>query len=152
MMLRKKTLLIICATLVGLLGFLYFFSRTVILRSFSQLEEQDARQNLDRSMSALSDELSSLGRTTRDYSSWDNTYAFVQGKRPDYAKTEFSDAALLNLRLNVVIVVDDSNHFIFKRGFDLDSGQPIPLTKNLDPIISTLQRNVGANGVVILPE
>src|SRR5256885_3854622 len=146
MMLRKKTLLIICATLIGLLGFLYFFSRTVILRSFSQLEEQDARQNLDRGMSALSDELSSLGRTTKDYSSWDNTYAFVQGKKPDYAKTEFSDAALLNLRLNVIVVVDSSNHLIFSRGFDLVSGKPVPLAKNLGTIISGLPRSSGANG------
>src|ERR1051326_7474719 len=152
MMLRKKTLLIICATLVGLLGFLYFFSRTVILRSFSQLEEQDARQNLDRGMSALSDELSSLGRTTRDYSSWDNTYAFAQGKRPEYAKTEFSDAALLNLRLNVVVVVDNSGHFVCSRGFDLASGRPVPFTKNFEKIVGTLPRSSGTNGVVVLPE
>ena len=95
LMLRRKTLLIICVTLVSLLGFLYFFSRTVILRSFSKLEEQDMRQNLDRGISSLSDELSGLGRTTQDYSSWDNTYAFMRGAKPDYIKTEFSNATLL---------------------------------------------------------
>ena len=151
MMLRKKTLLIICVTLIGLLGFLYFFSRTVILRSFSELEEQDARQNLDRGMSAFSDELSSLGRTTKDYSSWDNTYAFVQGKKPDYARTEFSNAALLNLRLNVVVVVDSSNHLVFGRGFDLASGKAVPIAKNLDAIVATVPRN-STNGVIVLSE
>jgi diguanylate cyclase (GGDEF)-like protein len=152
MMLRQKTLLIICATLIGLLGFLYFFSRTVILRSFSQLEEQDAHQNLDRGVSALSDDLSSLDRTTKDYSSWDNTYAFVQGKNPDYDKTEFSAAALLNLRLNVVVVIDTSNHLIFGRGFDLASGKVVPIAKSLATIAGTLPRGSGTNGVVVLPE
>src|SRR5882724_11340108 len=122
MMLRQKTLFIICISLLGLLAFLYFFSRTVILRSFSHLEEQDARQNLERSMSALSDDLSNLSRTTKDYSNWDNTYAFVQGQKPQYASTELSNASLTNLRLHFVVIVDSSGRNVFKRGIDLSTG------------------------------
>ena len=127
MILRRKTLLIICVTLISLLGFLYLFSRTVILRSFSKLEEQDMRQNLERGISSLSDDLSALGRTTQDYSSWDNTYAFMRGAKPNYIKTEFSNATLLNLRLNLVLIVDAANKPIFSKGLDLANGKAAPV-------------------------
>ena len=152
MMLRRKTLLIICVTLIGLLGFLYFFSRTVILRSFSKLEEQDIRQNLERGISALSDELSALGRTTQDYSSWDNTYAFMRGAKPDYIKTEFSDTTLLNLRLNLVLIVNTANQPIFSKSVDLATGKTAPIPKSLDTAFRTLPGGTDTNGVIRLPE
>ncbi len=152
MMLRQKTLFIICITILGLLTFLYFFSRTAILRSFSQLEEQDTRQNLERGMSALTDQLSSLSRTTRDYSNWDNTYAFAQGKRPEYGKTEFSDATLQNLRLGLVLIVNKSGRPVFAKGLDLATGKPLPIPKSLDATLQRLSRQAGVNGVVVLPE
>jgi adenylate cyclase len=120
--LRRKTLLIICVALISLLGFLYLFSRTVILRSFRELEEQDMRQNLERGISSLSDDSAALGRTTQDYSSWDNTYAFMSGEKPNYIKTEFSNATLLNLRVNLVLIADAANRPIFSKGLDLASG------------------------------
>ena len=153
MMLRQKTLFIICLTLLGLLTFLYLFSRTVILRSFSQLEEQDAQQNLERGLSALSDDLSGLSRTTKDYSNWDNTYAFVQGKRPQYAKTELSDATLVNLRLDLVLVVDTAGHTVFKRAVDLtDGGKSVSIPKSFETIVSILPRGLGTSGIAVLPE
>jgi diguanylate cyclase (GGDEF)-like protein len=151
-MLRRKTLLIICVTLVSLLGFLYFFSRTVILRSFSKLEEQDMRQNLDRGISSLSDDLSALGRTTQDYASWDNTYAFMRGAKADYIKTEFSNATLLNLRLNLVLIVNPASQPIFGKSLDLASGKAAPVPKGLDAAFRTLPRATGTNGVILLPE
>jgi diguanylate cyclase (GGDEF)-like protein len=151
-MLRKKTFFIIGATLIALLGFLYFFSRTVILRSFKQLEEHDARRNFDRGMSALLDDVSNLDGTTKDYSSWDNTYAFVQGNRPDYVKTEFTDTALLNLRVNIVAVLDNANRLVFSRALDLNGGKALSLPRSLDSMVERLPRGAGAKGVVVLPE
>ena len=87
MKLRKKTLLI-CLTLVSVLGVLYVFSRIVFLRSFAKLEDHDVRQNLDRATSALSDDLTNLDSIVSEYSSWDKTYAFVNHPNPDYAKSE----------------------------------------------------------------
>ncbi|MGA7925821.1 MAG: EAL domain-containing protein [Candidatus Sulfotelmatobacter sp.] len=149
---RRKTLLIICVTLISLLGLLYLFSRTVILRSFSKLEEQDIRQNLERGISSLSDDLSALGRTTQDYSSWDNTYAFMRGAKPNYIKTEFSNATLLNLRLNLVVISNAANRPIFSKSLDLASGKEVPVPKSLDTAFRTLPKATSTNGVIILPE
>ena len=152
MTLRRKTLLIICVALISLLGFLYLFSRTVILRSFRELEKQDMRQDLERGMSSLSDDSSALGRTTQDYSSWDNTYAFMRGLKPNYIKTEFSNATLLNLRVNLVLIADAANTPIFSKGSDLANGKAASVPTNLAAAFRTFARAQGTNGVIILPQ
>src|SRR5579862_945626 len=75
--LRGKTLLIFGVTLAALLAFVLFFSRMVILRSFSLLEEEETRQQVERAMSAYSEDLSSLDRTAKDWASWDNLYQYM---------------------------------------------------------------------------
>src|SRR6202022_1777874 len=129
MPLRRKTLFLICVALTGLLSFLYLFSRTVILRSFSKLEEQNVHQNLERGISSLTDDLTALGRTTQDYASWDTTYAFMRGAGSTYIRTEFSNETLLNLRLSVVQIVDVANQPIFSRSVDLATGNAALIPK-----------------------
>ena len=53
MTLRKKTLGIISVTLVGLIVVLIFTNRQIVLGSFSDLEEEDIRRNVQRVEEAL---------------------------------------------------------------------------------------------------
>ena len=153
MMLRQKTFFIVCLTLVSLLTFLYLVSRTVVLRSFSHLEEQDARQNLERGLSAVSDDLAGLSQTAKDYSTWDNTYAFVQGKRPQFARIDLTDATFANLRLDLILVVDSSGQIVFQRGSDFANGRrSASIPKSFEPTVSMLPRQAGKNGIAVLPE
>ena len=149
-MLRKKTTLIICFALVSLLTFLYTFSRTVLLRSFAQLEEQDTRQNLERGMSALSDDLSNLDRISSDYASWDQTVAFVRGANPRYVTTEVPTQAFSNnLRVNIIIIADRSDRIVFGKAVDIGLANEKPIPPSLTQVLcagSALLRhaNVGS--------
>ena len=60
--LRGKTLFSIFVVIVALMGGLYALGRVVLLRGFSNVEEDFARQNLERASSALLNELSTLDR------------------------------------------------------------------------------------------
>jgi predicted signal transduction protein with EAL and GGDEF domain/sensor domain CHASE-containing protein len=128
MILRKKTLFI-CLMLVGLLGVLYGFSRIFLLRSFAKLEDQDIRQNLDRAMSALSDDLSNLDSTVSEYSSWDRTYSFVEHPNLDFVKSELVFAN--NLRVNVVAIIDSSDRIVFAKAIDFATGKDVPFPQSL---------------------
>jgi predicted signal transduction protein with EAL and GGDEF domain/sensor domain CHASE-containing protein len=160
MMLRKKITLIICLTLVGLLTFLYIFSRTVLLRSFAQLEEQDIRQNLTRGVSALSDDLSNLDRISSDYGSWDQTVAFLRGANPRYVKTEFPTQTFSNnLRVNIVVIADPSDRIVFAKAVDIALAKDMPFPPSLAQVLragSPLLRHedVGSKtlGVLLLRE
>jgi PAS domain S-box-containing protein len=130
--LRGKTLLIIFATMVGLVGGLYAISRVLLLRGFANLEEDFARQNLERASSAVQNELDTLDRTTSEYASWDQTYAFLHGKNPGYVSSEFPVPMFQQLKVNFVVILDKSGRKVFSKGFSLVTLNEVAVPPDLD--------------------
>src|SRR5579872_2470068 len=162
MSLRKKTLIIITATLAGLLGALYLVSRTVLLGSFARLEEQDTRRNVDLVLSALTDDLAALDRNCRDSATWDKTYAFIESGSPEFIKSDIGYGHFSNLaqrRLNLLLYVHASGRIVFGEVFDLKAEKEAPLSPDLREHLlaeGTLFRHTGPEsgvvGIVLLPE
>jgi PAS domain S-box-containing protein len=130
--LRGKTLLIIFAIMVGLVGGLYTISRVVLLRGFANLEEDFARQNLERASSAVKNELDTLERTTSEYAAWDQTYAFLRGKKPGYVKSEFPVPTFQQLKVNFVVILDKSGRKVFSKGFSLVTLEEVAVPADFD--------------------
>ena len=86
MTLRQKIRLIIGITLISVIGLIYSTSSAFLLHKFSELEQQDTREQVKRVEQALSDELVQLNVTTRDWAEWDETYAFVEQPNKAYIK------------------------------------------------------------------
>jgi PAS domain S-box-containing protein len=156
--LRGKTLLIIGLTMFGLVGGLYLLSRVVLLRGFAHLEEDFARQNLERISSALANELATLDRTTSEYASWDQSYAFLRGKQPSYVQTEFPDVTFQQLKINFVMILDNSGKKVFSKGFNLVSLDPAQAPQGLDdhlrpgsPLLNYDTHPGKVTGILLLP-
>ena len=130
--LRGKTLLIIFVTILGLVGGLYSLSRLVLLRGFNHLEEDFARENLDRASSAVSNELATLDRTTSEYAAWDQSYSFLRGTNPGFTKSEFPAPTFAQLRVSFVAIFDISGRKVFSKGFSLAHGVEMPVPAGLD--------------------
>ncbi len=130
MTLRKTTLLIIGATLVGLIGVLYFTTQTILLSSFANLEEQTVNQNVERVVTALDDKLTSLNRTAGDWAPWDDTYFFMEDHNDDFLQVNLPVVTLLNLNLNMMAFIDPAFQFVAGRAIDLQNQteQEIPQT------------------------
>ena len=135
--LRGKTLFIILAVILGLVGGLYLLARVVLLRGFAKIEEEYARQNLDRAASALSNELATLDRTATDYSSWDHTYSYLLGKNPRFPESDLPSITLSQLRLNFVVILDKSGKKVFSRGMNLVTLEEAPLPYGLESQLSS---------------
>jgi len=135
--LRQKTLLIIVLTMFVAVGSLFLLSRLVLLHGYARLEESFARDNLDRAASALTNELNTLDRTASEYASWDQTYAYVHGTNPDYVKSEFPAATFQELQVSFVIILDNSGHKVFSKGFDLSHVGEVPLPEGIDENLKT---------------
>jgi PAS domain S-box-containing protein len=129
--LRGKTLLIILITLLALVGGLYVLARIVLLRGYSTLEADFARQDVDRASSALANEIATLGRTNSDYSSWDETYRFLQRKNPQYPTSQFPPSALGQIKVNFVVILNNGRQVAFSRAYDLHEGKETPLPPDL---------------------
>ncbi len=69
MTLTRKTLLIAIGTLLCLLAFLSFFSRTILLETFRQLEVSDTKDMVERGASAII--ISVLKKPCALHTAWD---------------------------------------------------------------------------------
>ena len=130
--LRRKTLLIIGITMLGLVGGLFALSRIVLMRGFARLEEDFADRDISRASSALSNELNTLDQTTSEYATWDLTYEYAKGLRPSYVKTEFPATTFEELKISFVVIFDSHGRKLFARGFDLSGGGEASVPAGLD--------------------
>lgn len=159
MNLREKTLVIIGITLVGLVTILYAASQAIIMNSFAELEEQTTRQDVKRVLNALSNDLATLDSTTYDWAAWDDTYAFIENRNPDYIESNLIDSTFITLKLNIMMFVHSSGKIIFKKAVDLEEESEIPFPQSLEHHISlkdylVRHSDVGSHitGILLLPE
>jgi PAS domain S-box-containing protein len=129
--LREKTLLIVCFTIFGLVAGLYMVSRLVILRSFARLEARYTREDLGRAYSGLYNELAALDRNNKDYSCWNQTYAFVQGQLASYPQSEFPTSTFMQLDIDVVSISDTDDKVLFAAEFDRKQGIEVAISPEI---------------------
>jgi PAS domain S-box-containing protein len=144
--LRSKTLLIVMAALIALVGGLYLLSRVVLLRGFSRLESDFAKENLGRASSALLNEIDTLQHATDQFADQDHTYAYLRGADPADVRAEFPSRIFEQLRVNFVVVLDRSGHKVFSRGFNLADMSAAPAPADLDSHLHTGSPLFGTNG------
>lgn len=159
MTLRKKSLTLICLAVAALILALYATSRVILLSSFAELEEQTTQQNVERALTALSEELSALDTTASDWASWDDTYEFMGDKNSEYVESNLVDDTFVALDLDLLLLVDSSGDTTFARAFDVEDEREVPfpesLLEHLTPagLLSARPGNEdGASGIILLDE
>jgi len=159
MTLRKKTLAIIAVTSVSLIAVLYFISRVFLLGGYARLEEQSVHRNVERALSALSEEITVLDTTVFDWAAWNDTYAFIEDRNPDYVQSNLTDATFLTIRLNLILLVDASGERVFAKGFDLHNETEVPVPQAFlddllanDLLLSYHETESSVAGIVLLSE
>ena len=115
MTLRRKTLLIIGATLFWLLVAFFFLTRVTLLRRFADYENQQSRQQVERASTALDNEITQLGTIARDNGIWDSAYEFVQHPDPRFLKSDFPLPLFAELRLDVAVFLNSAHQIVFRR-------------------------------------
>ncbi len=158
MRLRTKTLLIVGATLLGLILILELAAGTLVMGGFDAIEADTVRENLERARRAVADEAESLATTTRDYAAWDETYEFMQDRNPAYTARQLPTEGQPELRVRVVAVLDLSGAPVHERLLDFEARQLLPLPAELarhfeDPrlVFRDPGTRQGRSGVLALP-
>ncbi|MFH1381669.1 MAG: CHASE4 domain-containing protein [Chloroflexota bacterium] len=159
MSIRKKTLMIYSLTLLTLLVVLFFVSQTILLRQFAALEDQYTRRAVEQAASALSHDLLVLKGNATDWSSWDDTYKFIEDANQQYVQTNLVISAFGSLRVNVMLFVNSSGQIVQGKAFDLNSDEEVPVSKHLLAYFrtnNTFLRNQdvigGISSLILLPE
>jgi len=152
--LRKKTLLIVGAILVILLPLNYFAMSSIVLDGFSAVEQHDIQNDTQRAVDALNDQVSSQNNALRDWSSWDDTYSFMENRNDEFIRSSLLlNSNFLNLQVNLMIFVDSSGQIVFSKAYDLNQRKSVD-TGNAVTLIAADKKLTQSNtsGIVVLPE
>ncbi|MBI3921551.1 MAG: HAMP domain-containing protein, partial [Armatimonadetes bacterium] len=159
MTLRIKTLLIIGATLAGLMLVMYALAKTILLQGFAELEDQTTRRNVRRVMDALSDEFDRLEMQNSDYARWNDTCAFVQNGNQHYIRDNLVDLTFADLKINLMLFLNTAGRVVHGKGYDLIGGKSVPAPPSLlrqlspnNPLLRLPEVDSGVTGLVLLEE
>jgi len=134
-------------------------SKVFILRGFEKVEEQQGLGNVGRVLEIVHNELAAMERTATDWSVWDEPYAFVDGKNPDFVQRNLTPDTYDYLKTDIIVITTSDGRIIFGRQFDRKSKTLTPLPASLPRQILSCLRFLPATeyqksltGVLLLPE
>lgn len=132
MTIRRKTFIVISATLACLLLSFFFVSRHILRQTYTELEVNEMVEETDRTVRALEQSLDRLSRTTADWAYWNDTYEFVQGAYPDYPADNLGADSLSTIDLNFAIFVDREGDVYFSKFIDREEATETAATFAID--------------------
>jgi diguanylate cyclase (GGDEF)-like protein len=119
--LSTRMLLVICGVWLLYGGAVYAIYQRVIFPSFEDLEHQNARDNMSRVVQALDGEVKHLDRFLVDWSSWDDTVAFVESEDPAYVKSNLNEETFANANIDVIYILNADGKVMYGKCYDADS-------------------------------
>ena len=158
MTLRNKTVLSITATTLLMIAVVLLLSKTILLRSYGQLEDRNIHQNAEQVLRLLDDEIAKLESTLKDWAYWDDTYLFVTDVNTDYIENNLNESSIVNLNLNFMVFTDASGRIVFEKAVDLHTGSAIDFPPALlehirqSAPLSRLEESAVTAGIILLPD
>jgi sensor domain CHASE-containing protein/nitrogen-specific signal transduction histidine kinase len=158
MEIRKTVLIIIIATTLFLVLLIYGTSETLLLGSFSNLEEHSVLQNVNRVQLALNSDIDHLNTLSTDWSQWNDTYAFISNRNQNYITSNLPNGTISQIRLNVILFIDSSGQLVFGRLADLDTKKEMPVSQDFLKTLFSKGSLICHNesdvfkGIVLLPD
>ncbi len=159
MRLRRKTLVVFCLTFLSIGLIMIAASNLIMLKGFSKLEKDDMHLNVQRTLSAFSDEAIDLDITTWDWASWDDTYKFIQDGNTEYIESNLVNGTFTDLELNIMLYIDSNDEIVYGKAFDIENETEIPIPESFLKHLSenevlTTHPDTSHNisGIILLPE
>ncbi len=135
-------------TFVGTIGALYGVASQVLLHSFLQVEQQRTQDDVQRVLELVAGQQTAIFSGLVDYSSWDATYAYAQGKKPDYTAVDLTDSSFTALNIDLAVISDAKNRILHSAVYDPQTASRKPLPASLNTNLtqrSVLQRHIQKN-------
>ena len=137
MKVRTRSRLILAAMAFVFLIVLSFITQFIILDSFRTIEKQQMTANVERVLSNLNNQETSVAATCRDWAGRDDTYAFAGESGSPGASGTFNQPRLLGtLDIDYLLIYDTSGDMIFSQGALNADGIPEVVPAQLEEIIS----------------
>lgn len=126
--LQLKLILIMTSLfiIIGLTDFIV--KEKVIYPSFYKIEQQEASKNLQRATGAIDRLLLDISHRTDDWSSWTDTFEYVQNPTKDYEDSNLVDATFTSYQLQLIFLLNNKNKVVWGKIFSPDFEKEVELS------------------------
>lgn len=126
--LRRAVVLVLLGGVCAWIAASFAIARSILVDSMVEHELEDGRAHGQRILRLVDAELARLDRTARDWSAWDETYAFARGDDPGFVVRNVYDEVLTNLELDLMAFVgaDATLRLLRMRAGAVPPPAPIP--------------------------
>ncbi|MBD1825069.1 EAL domain-containing protein [Cyanobacteria bacterium FACHB-DQ100] len=128
------------------------------MRHVRDAEARSTRQSIQGVLSVFTQTQENFSSRFADWSSWDDTYTFVQDGNLNYIKSNLVPEALANLKVDLALLVQPSGQVVFGTGFDQQHKRKLPIPPKVlqhlsteDPLLQQPLRGTNLSGIILLP-
>ncbi|MFD2205431.1 CHASE4 domain-containing protein [Kiloniella antarctica] len=127
MQLKTKVMLILLSLFVAFGVLQYGAQKFIVYPSFIDLEQEQAKTNIDRVVEALKVRLNNLKTMNSDWANWDDAARFVTDHNPEFAASNLVDESQYNLVVNFIFFYDLNHKLVWGKVLDLESGEELEI-------------------------
>ena len=141
---RTRFIGIMAVMLILTTGMVYLILHTVMQDKINILEDKYIIENVERTKKEILKEIEVLDTIVMDWAVWDNSYQFMIDKNPEYIKANLSEDTLNNLKINIMLFIDNKGNLVHGEGYDIQKKESVPIDEALLKYIkdhSLLQNN-----------
>ena len=159
MKLKERVGWILLATFLPLLFLLYGVTRHIVLGAHETAELEQMRQHVGRVVNALRYEQTGLATVVHDWSSWDDTCAFIRDGNAAFVRANLMDETFANLKIDCLAFLDATGAVRWASSYDGASKKPAPFPAALraalapgSPLLFSPGATEGRAGLIRTPE
>lgn len=136
MKISQKVALIVTLLILFYTSIVFVVLTFYIAPQFLDIEKNDTRLNLERTLSMIEREIRSLENYAVDYARWDDTYRFIQRRDQDYLESNFNPTSMSQQNIDFVLLHRPDGTTAFEQAYDYSKVPPVSLPA--DAIIGSL--------------
>jgi PAS domain S-box-containing protein len=125
MSIYKRTIIMVCVSLLILMGLVYLISNYIYRQGFEDLERKTVENNVTQVTQALSVNLDTLDAMCYDWAEWDDTYQFVQEYNQEYVDRNLQDDTFTSSKISLVSIFNASEEIVYGKAYDLINEEEI---------------------------
>jgi len=130
----KKTFLIligvITTTIILYSALIYLISN----QYFQKQEKELIESSINRAVDNFSYEIANLDTSNKDWSSWDDTYSFIEDNNVDYVTSNLTESTMVNFELGLIAFINSNKEIIYSRTYDFVSNKEIPIPQDFKSV------------------
>ena len=155
---RARTAIYVAFTMLVLTAVMMFAARTIITRSYADLEHKDIEKSVHLTINMVEAKSPPLASNAVSYAAWDDTYQFMKDHNRAYRETNLTGDGIAGLNVDFMILLDSNGHVVGSSVLDEERASAVPMPLDFrnflanNPTLFRFASNVDTvNGLLILP-